>query len=151
MGQAVELGVARLSEAEAIATLSRHRVEGGLGWRWTPETIRRRIRDDETEVIVARSEGRVVGFALMQLDLDDAHLLLLGVGSDVERQGLGRRLLHFLEEEARAAGIRYLHLEVRANNRGARAFYQAHGFREAAYLRGYYQGREDAVRMVAQL
>lgn len=151
MGAPVELGVARLAEAEAIAHLSRHRVEDGLGWRWTPTAIRRRIQDEETEVVVARALGQVVGFALMQLDLDDAHLLLLGVDASHSRQGLGRRLLLFLEEEARAAGIRYLHLEVRANNRGARAFYQAHGFKEAAYLRGYYQGREDAIRMVAQL
>ena len=40
---------------------------------------------------------------------------------------------------------------MRAQNSGGRAFYQALGFREVARLRGYYENREDALRMVADL
>jgi [ribosomal protein S18]-alanine N-acetyltransferase len=147
----VELGIARLAEAEEIALLSRRRIESGLGWRWTPSAIRQRIRSTTTEVVVARDGDRVVGFALMQLDDLDAHLLLLGVDDEYERRGIGGRLFRFLESEALTAGIRYVHLEVRAQNREARAFYKAQGFREAGLVPGYYQGREDAIRMVAQL
>ena len=42
-------------------------------------------------------------------------------------------------------------LEVRASARDARAFYGGFGYREVERIRGYYQGREDAVRMVADL
>ena len=42
-------------------------------------------------------------------------------------------------------------LEVRRSNDDARAFYRAMGYREVARLSRYYQGREDAVRMMSSL
>ena len=42
-------------------------------------------------------------------------------------------------------------LEVRADNAGARAFYERLGYRRLALLPGYYQGREDALRLERSL
>jgi len=44
-----------------------------------------------------------------------------------------------------------VHLEVRANNDGAQAFYEKLGFRETGRKAAYYDGREDAVRMTHDL
>jgi ribosomal protein S18 acetylase RimI-like enzyme len=43
-------------------------------------------------------------------------------------QGLGRAALRALIEEARAAGVRALHLEVEAGNAAGQALYRAEGF-----------------------
>ncbi len=147
----VEVMPARLEEATAIAMLSRDIIEAGLAWVWTPRAIAREILRKDTEVIVARLEGRIVGFAAMRFLDDDAHLLLLGVVPAHQRQGLGRRLLAWLEKCAGTAGILRIQLQVRADNERARAFYRALGYREVRRWRGYYQGREDAVLMIGRL
>jgi len=54
-------------------------------------------------------------------------------------------------ESAQVAGIATVSLELRTSNDDARRFYLALGFTEAAYIPGYYRGRETAVRMVREL
>ena len=80
-----------------------------------------------------------------------AHLNLFAVQPGHQRQGVGRQLLEWLEASARTAGIFTVHLEVRANNVGAQAFYEKLGFRSTGRKAAYYDGREDAVRMTHDL
>ena len=49
------------------------------------------------------------------------------------------------------AGIFKVELEVRANNDGARLFYERMGYRGLTHLPGYYQGTEAALRMSRDL
>jgi ribosomal protein S18 acetylase RimI-like enzyme len=77
--------------------------------------------------------------------------VLLAVRPSSQRQGLGRRLLNWLLDSARTAGIAELSLELRAGNAGARAFYRAMGFSDAGLLPGYYRKREPALRMLRVL
>jgi ribosomal-protein-alanine N-acetyltransferase len=67
------------------------------------------------------------------------------------RGGIGSALLRWLEATAAVAGMRRLHLETRRRSRVARAFYRRHGYAETAEVAGYYQGVEDAVRMIKHL
>ena len=67
------------------------------------------------------------------------------------RRGIGRQLLAWLIESAQVAGMASLHLELRAGNTEALAFYGALGFSPTLRMSGYYQGREHAVRMVRVL
>jgi ribosomal-protein-alanine N-acetyltransferase len=82
---------------------------------------------------------------------DHAHLSLLAVQPGLQRQGIGRQLLEWLEASARTAGIFSVKLELRAGNDAARAFYERLGFRERGRKRAYYSGREDALLMVHDL
>jgi ribosomal protein S18 acetylase RimI-like enzyme len=66
-------------------------------------------------------------------------------------EGLGRRLVVWLEKPALVAGISAVFLEVRASNHGAQAFYERIGYRKLGYVTRYYQGRESAVRMGREL
>jgi ribosomal-protein-alanine N-acetyltransferase len=84
----------------------------------------------------------------MEFGEDRAHLVLLAVRPTHRRRGIGRRLLEWLVQSARTAGVRSLHLELRANNEAARAFYRAMGFSETILVPGYYRGRESALRMI---
>jgi [ribosomal protein S18]-alanine N-acetyltransferase len=147
----LELGPARVSEARTMAEMSRDLVEDGLRWRWRTEQIARLVRHPEFEVVVARREGRVVGFAVMQLGHEVAHLILLAVEPSERRSGIGRRLIHWIEEMARTAGVFELSLEVRSQNMIARRFYEQLGYQSVALVPRYYDGRENAVRMVRDL
>jgi [ribosomal protein S18]-alanine N-acetyltransferase len=142
-----QIGPARPGEAFRIANMSRALIEDGLTWRWRPAAVARLIRRDDAEVVVARINGMVVGFAVMQFFEDEGHLVLFGVSRLHRRQGLGRRLLEWLETMAEVAMIGTIRLEVRRKNREARAFYRSLGYREVAVICGYYEGVEDAVRM----
>ena len=145
------IAVARRRDASAIALMSRELIEAGLAWSWTPERVARAIASRHTIVAVARSAYRLAGFGIMRYGDDDAHLDLFAVAYGYRRQGLGRRLLEWLEKPALVAGIADVTLEVRAANRGARAFYESSGYRQVEALPGYYQGREAAIRMRRRL
>jgi ribosomal-protein-alanine N-acetyltransferase len=87
----------------------------------------------------------------MQYGDDAAHLNLLAVEPAHQRQGIGRQLVEWLEETARVAGTFEVRLEIRETNRAGRAFYRALGYREQGFIRGYYQGVEDALRFARDL
>ena len=99
--------------------MSRALIEQGLTWRWGSRSIARKIRDPETEVLVAREGVQIVGFAIMEFAFlrHEAHLLLLAVEPSRRRRGLGRGLVRWLEKIARAGGIASIQLELRKSRR----------------------------------
>lgn len=99
-------------------------------------------------VWVCRIGGDLVGFAVVMIVLDEAHLLNIGVAGRYQRQGYGARLLQHAMARARGKGAQRLLLEVRVSNERAVALYRQFGFRQIGRRRGYYpapSGREDAL------
>lgn len=103
---------------------------------WNPQDYLAR------ESYVAETGSEVAGFlVLLPLGPDEAEVLNIAVDPVFKRRGAGRALLA-------QAGGRTLHLEVRASNTDAIAFYQALGFSESGRRRAYYREPvEDAVLM----
>jgi ribosomal-protein-alanine N-acetyltransferase len=143
--------LAPLDDAPRIGEMSRDLIEHGLGWRWTPSSIRQCICNSATNVAVAPSDNGIAGFAVMQYKDDEAHLVLLGVDPTQRRRGVASALMAWHETAALTAGIGAIYIEARANNAGTRAFYAKLGYREVQLVRGYYQGVEDAVRLAKDL
>ena len=149
--QHLTLNLAALADAEPIAVMSRELIEAGLPWSWTPERVVRNLAQPDTVVLTARDGTPLAGFAIMQFGEERAHLSLLAVRADCQRQGVGRRMLEWLAESALAAGIASIHLELREANLGARRFYLSQGYAEALRIPGYYRGVETAVRMQREI
>jgi ribosomal-protein-alanine N-acetyltransferase len=101
----VELRLASVAEASALAAMSRDLVELGLGWSWVPSRIARHVRDPDSVVLLAGDGARVAAFAIMRFAAEDAHLDLLAVKPAYRRAGVGRRLIAWLEQSALVAGI----------------------------------------------
>ncbi|WP_300454252.1 ribosomal protein S18-alanine N-acetyltransferase [Accumulibacter sp.] len=95
-----------------------------------------------------RIDGELVGYFVLMLALDDAHLLNLSVDEKRQRMGFGARLLQHAMLAARRAGATTLLLEVRPSNESALGLYRLFGFEQIGVRRGYYPaaaGREDAL------
>jgi len=152
---AIVFRLAEPRDAQSIALMSRDLVEPGLGWRYDQPKVLSRIQRRDTVTLVASERGRTAGFAIMEFGEERAHLVLLAVRPTHRRQGIGRRLLEWLVDSALTAGIASIHLELRASNEAARAFYNAMGFTETLVVPGYYRGpggaKESAMRMLRML
>jgi ribosomal protein S18 acetylase RimI-like enzyme len=145
------VSLANPADARGIAEMSRDYVEYGLGWSWTPSRVLKAIRDSATNAAVVRERGAVLGFGIMRYGEQKAHLVLLAVRPTERKRGLGAVLLAWLERSAATAGIERVHLEARADNPGAIAFYLEQGYEECGTVRGYYRGEVDALRLEKSL
>ncbi len=91
--------------------------------------------------------GDMAGYAIMSIGAGEAHILNVCVADEYRGRGLARRVLAYLLERARAAGMHEAFLEVRPSNTTAARLYHSMGFEQVGVRRGYYQatvGREDA-------
>jgi len=99
---------------------------------------------------VLKANQKIIGYALLMMVLDEAHLLNLSVAKSHQKQGLGRYLLEHMVQIAQNHKAANMFLEVRPSNISAIALYENLGFCEMAVRRNYYpahDGREDAVLM----
>ena len=78
---------------------------------------------------VAWRDGVPVGVAMLGVRGTRGWVGGMGVVAAARRAGVGRLLMRALLDEARAAGVRELFLEVLEQNTGARALYEELGFR----------------------
>lgn len=98
--------------------------------------------------------GEIIGHVIHMVVLDEAHLLNLAIAPRWQRQGLGKALLCFAQDEMRQLGVSMVYLEVRPSNTDAIRLYNRNGFEGFAIRKGYYpagQGREDALVMRCKL
>ena len=103
---------------------------------------------------VCREGGVLIGYFVLMLAVDEAHLLNISVVDRRRGLGFGARLLRHAMESARRGGATTLLLEVRPSNTEALALYRHFGFRQIGVRRGYYpafQGREDALVLTRTL
>lgn len=90
----------------------------------------------------------VIGYAVLMIALDEAHLLNIAVAPEWQNQGLGRAFLAHMVQVARDAACQIVYLEVRPSNLAARHLYRKLGFQQIAIRPEYYpapSGREDAL------
>lgn len=97
-----------------------------------------------------KAGGQAVGYAVMMLVLDEAHLLDISIDREAQGRGHGAALLGHLRAEARRHGATQFFLEVRPSNAAALSLYRSNGFEHVGRRRDYYpaaDGREDAIVM----
>ncbi|MCI4567657.1 ribosomal protein S18-alanine N-acetyltransferase [Lysobacter sp. CFH 32150] len=103
---------------------------------------------------VLQQEDRIIGYGVLSLAADEAHVLNVCTAPDAQGRGHGRRLLRALLQIARGRGAQRVFLEVRPSNVNAIALYHDEGFNEIGRRPRYYpakDGREDALVMAMEL
>lgn len=105
-----------------------------------------------------QADSGIIGYFVLMIALDEAHLLNLSVASTQQNQGYGRKLLRHASDLARQGGAVSMILEVRKSNLRAQEIYRRYGFEQIGMRKGYYPNsdtdryaREDALVMRLKL
>lgn len=151
MGLDVTVSPISVDEIESILILDLL-CFGGL---WSIDSYRRELTTDNSHflgVYIAKpiepATSGLIGFGCFWAILDEAHITLLGIHPQYQRQGLGQLLLCALLDKARSIKMARATLEVRASNAGAIQLYEKYGFGTAGRRKKYYQDTgEDGIIM----
>lgn len=114
---------------------------------WSRRVFEDCLRAGHRCFVATASAQYVIGYSLLSIAVEEAHVLNLCVDPAHRRRGVARLLLDRMLAEAVDRKMRALLLEVRPSNRGARALYTDYGFKRIATRPAYYpaqDGREDA-------
>ena len=116
---------------------------------WTAGNFRDSINSGHI-CLVLEIDGALMGYAILMMVLDEAHLLNISVAPNSKGKGWGRYLLNHMMQVGREKDGLNMFLEVRPSNVSAITLYESIGFNEMGVRPGYYpahNGRENAVLM----
>lgn len=83
--------------------------------------------------------GRVAGFVLVRVVVDEAEILTIAVTPTWQNRGVGNRLMTMVLANLHAENIPSLFLEVDEANKNAVSLYSRLGFRQVATRENYYR------------
>ncbi|XZO04033.1 MAG: ribosomal protein S18-alanine N-acetyltransferase [Microcoleus sp.] len=90
----------------------------------------------------------LIGIGCLWAILEEAHIIMLAIHPQFQRQGLGQALLLALLKSAHDRQLERSTLEVRESNLAAVSLYKKFGFKEAGRRKRYYEDTgEDALVM----
>lgn len=129
---------------------------GGL---WTLDGYQRELDSPNSDLLILLSSPPaspsissppsyppLLGLGCSWSIVDEAHITLVGIHPQYQRQGLGQMMLIALLQAAQIRGLKRSTLEVRASNQSAVALYHKFGFQAAGRRRRYYEDTgEDAL------
>lgn len=120
---------------------------------WSRQMLAEELDNALSAFLVALdSEGKVAGYAGLQVILDEGTVTNIAVRPDCRKQGVASQLLQVFLNFAQGNRLAFLTLEVRASNYDAIALYGSRGFRGVGRRKNYYEHpREDAVIMTLNL
>lgn len=145
-GRTARLRPARTTDAEDLVALDHALVADGRGVVQCREQIRNveeeRQRIDQTSAFASAGDASVIAVAEIAPDVVGTSALRqlgparcrhvgmvsVGVHPAAQRLGLGRALMKYVVEHARARRLERLELYVRADNERAQALYRSLGF-----------------------
>jgi [ribosomal protein S18]-alanine N-acetyltransferase len=136
----LQLKALQPNQLEAVVELDRR----CLGGMWTIDGYRRELDSPNSDLLILQSESsQILGVGCVWAILEEAHITMLAIDPQFQRQGLGLALLHSLLGSARQRGLEWATLEVRVSNTGAIALYERFGFESVGERKRYYQNPEE--------
>lgn len=119
---------------------------------WSRNMLAEELENDCAAFLAALDdEGKVVGYAGLQVVLDEGYITNVAVRPECRRKGVAAGLLQVFLDFAQAHRLAFLTLEVRASNYSAIALYGSRGFRSVGRRRNYYEHpTEDAIIMTRE-
>lgn len=118
---------------------------------WKPSILESELKSENSKYIVAKENGKIVGFAGLWFSPVDAEITNIVTKKTERKRGIGKALLDRLIEMAREAKRDNISLEVNENNVPAGSLYEKAGFEIAGIRKKYYNGKDNAIIMTKYL
>ena len=136
------------SHIDAVAALER----ACFSEPWSAAVLAEELDNLLSAFLVALDDNdKVVGYAGVQIILDEGYITNVAVRPECRRQGIAAKLLQVFLDFAKANKLAFLTLEVRASNYDAIALYGSRGFRSVGRRKNYYEHpKEDAIIMTLE-
>jgi ribosomal-protein-alanine N-acetyltransferase len=116
---------------------------------WSETSFFNEIKNPRSISKVARLGGRIAGYLCASRIIDEGHILTFAVHPEFRKRGIASALIRDILDQLKGEGCRFVFLEVRASNSGARKMYEKFGFRELGVRKNYYLSPvEDGIVMV---
>ena len=96
---------------------------------------------NNSHYIVAKLQGKIVGFAGLKVMFDEVDIMNIAVRKDFRNQGIGSLLLKNLIELSKKLNLNSITLEVMEENYPAIHLYQKFGFKKCGIRKNYYQNQ----------
>jgi len=140
--------------AEGDASLVSAIDKASFSLPWPERSILFEIRENDHSIPLVAEENQadgstvLVGFIVVWLIVDEAHIGTVAVETSHRRSGIAERLIRAALQKARTGGAEKSFLEVRAGNQAALSLYEKLGFKVDGIRPQYYQdNHEDAMLM----
>ena len=115
---------------------------------WSYEDFRDTLTSEYYKYVVARCEGRVVGYCGAIISFDEADITNIAVSEEYRGLHIGNEILKNFIRLLEGSGVNKVHLEVRQSNAVAIGLYSKNGFEKDGIRKGFYQKpTEDAILM----
>jgi [ribosomal protein S18]-alanine N-acetyltransferase len=109
---------------------------------FTKEQILQMLDDYNTISLIAKISNEIAGFVIGMIYVErntlHGHILTIDVEPRFQRRGIGSQLMREIEEIFRRKDTRFLHLEVREDNKSAISLYTKLGYVAIGKLNNYY-------------
>ena len=92
---------------------------------------------------------KILGFIAFGIySIDTAHIMILAVDPEMQRKGIGTKIMNYSEKLIAETPIKRIRLEVKTTNQKAIDFYKKLDYKVKAIFEKYYEDLADAFVMV---
>lgn len=113
---------------------------------WSRKLFAAEFSAHHSLVFGSRFGGMIIGYIVVHVVIDEAHIMNFGMRTIYRGQGFGRALLTETLLDLNRRGVRWVTLEVRRSNIVAASLYESLGFSEVGVREHYYSDNgEDAL------
>ncbi len=139
MTQKVDIVKATGTDISAIALIEKMCIPDG----WSEKSFFDWIKNNNTVIFKAVTDGEIIGFANGSWVLDEGELLNIAVCKEYRKNGIADKLFKALESFFAENGVNTIFLEVREKNFPAINFYEKQGFMKNGLRKNYYRTPTD--------
>lgn len=145
---------AGIDDLAAVMTIMDEAFDPQFGEAWTSGQCASMLSLPGSWMLLAQIAHAPAAFALLRSFAGEAELLLIATRPSFQRRDIATALIQHIRADCTNAGVKILHLEVRADN-PALGFYRRHGFEQVGVRPNYYRGTQgrqtDALTLSVQI
>ncbi len=141
----IQLGIMHLNDC---LDLDQKSLEG----LWSKSLWERELTDPKRICLGIKEleTKKLLGLCSSWLVLDELHITSIAVDPIHQRKGLGKILISDLIKRSKSLQIKRLFLEVKENNKPAKAFYNSMGFKRVGNRSNFYKDGSDALILIKE-